>query len=465
MMRIALVSFYSGYYEPVAPGLRAEKGRLHDELKAALGALGEVASWRLIDSVEAAGELRQALLKNPPDIVIALPTVAVFASLLEAAIESVSVPILLLNLEDAEHPFKLETTRIANLIQHSHGLAIQAFCNVLMRRARTFEVVTAKLNEAGFVDNVRAGCSRAVLPRVIRQGKLALFGHVFEAMRDVVLDRQRLERHFGWRVQLIPFSDLRHTFLSIPPAAIQTLDDQLRQRFQIAEMPREEWARSLRLACAYQTLCRQHEITGGALNSHGASGLDDPEIGILSALALSLLTEQGISLAEVGDLQTGIALFLARQLGVSAMYAELDFVDREKNRWFIANSGELDLGMTDPARPVFIRSNANFQGACGGGAAFDAAVRPGPATLFSFTEGPKESYRLIVAQGEVLQERSDVLQLVNCTFRPREVSALEGFHDWCAGGAVHHAALSPGHIGRSLQSISAGLDIHCRTIC
>jgi L-arabinose isomerase len=200
------------------------------------------------------------------------------------------------------------------------------------------------------------------------------------------------------------------------------------------------------------------------LNSHGDNGLHDSEIGIMSALALSLLSDDGISLAEVGDLQTGVALFLARQLGARAMYAELDFVDRENDRWFIANSGEMDVGMIDSGRPVWLRSNVNFQGVCGGGAAFDAAVRPGPATLFSFTEGPKQTYRLIIAEGEVLSERSDLLQLVNCTFRPQGVTALEAFRDWCAAGAVHHAALSPGHIGNSLQGISDVLGIECRAI-
>jgi L-arabinose isomerase len=426
--------------------------------------VGEVMAWRLINSAEAAREVREALLKNPPDIVIALPTVAVFAALLEAAIESVDVPILLLNLEDSEHPFKLETTYIANLIQHSHGLAVQAFSNVLMRRGQAFEVATTKLNGAECVDELRARCAAAMSPRALRLKKLALFGHVFEDMRDVLLDRQRLEKQLGLHVQLISVSELKETYRTIPAAAIQTLNAQLRQRFQVAEMPQEEWMRSLRLVCAYRTLCQRHQIAGGALNSHGPSGLDDSEIGIMSTLALSLLTDDGISLAEVGDLQTGIALFLARQLGVRAMYAELDFVDRENNRWFIANSGELDLHLVDPKRPAWIRSNVNFQGACGGGAAFDAAVQPGPATLFSFTEGPHESYRLIVAQGEVLPDRSEVLQLVNCSFRPRGVSALEGFGGWCAAGAVHHAALAPGHISRSLQTISHRLGIHCLTI-
>nr|AUN37481.1 hypothetical protein [uncultured bacterium] len=91
-------------------------------------------------------------------------------------------------------------------------------------------------------------------------------------------------------------------------------------------------------------------------------------------------------------------------------------------------------------------------------------MQPGPATLFSFTEGPNESYRLIVAQGEMLRDRSEVLQLVNGTFRPRGVSALEGYHEWCRSGAVHHAALVPGHIGGALKKISTALGLHCMTI-
>jgi L-arabinose isomerase len=91
-------------------------------------------------------------------------------------------------------------------------------------------------------------------------------------------------------------------------------------------------------------------------------------------------------------------------------------------------------------------------------------MQPGPATLFSFTEGPNESYRLVIAEGEILAQRSQVLQLVNCTFRPKQISAIEAFDDWCAGGAVHHAALASGHIGSFLQNISRSLNIGCRII-
>lgn len=464
MMHLALISFCSRYYESIAPELAEEKGRLHDRLETALRPLGKIRTWRLVDSVATASEACRQLMQEQPDVVIVLPTVAVFAELFEPAVRSVGAPIILLNLEDEEDAFDLATTRMANLIRHSHGLAVQAFSNILMRQGRAFDVFMDRIGEAGFAERLRAQCAASVLPHTLRTLKLALFGHVFEAMRDIVLDRRRLVDRLGLRVQPIPFVELLEIFRAVPTSDVQMLDDQMRHRFQIAPIPQEEWARSLRLACAYKALCQKHKIAGGALNSHGVSGLDVPEIGIMSTLAISLLTEEGVSLAEVGDLQTGVALFLARQMGVPATYAELDFVDREQNRWFIANSGELDLAMIDPQRPVWIRSNVNFRGHCGGGAAFDAALRPGPATIFSFTEAVGETYRLVIAEGEILAERSEVLQLVNCTFRPRGVSAIEGYRDWCMGGPVHHAALSPGHIGRQLQKMGDSLGIHCRIV-
>ncbi len=463
-MNLALVSFYSRYYEPVAPGLREDKGRLHDALERALRPLGTVRGSRLVDSPEEAARVGSQLAQDPPDVVIAVPTVAVFAELLEAALRAVNAPVILLNLEDSDHPFELAATRMADLIRHSHGLAVQAFGNVLMRQGRAFEVVTGRLGDEGLGAELGACCSAAVLPRVMRTRRLALFGHVFEGMRDVALDSRLLEERLGLQVQTIPFAEVREAYRSVPAADIRDLGGRLRRRFQVGPMPPEEWARSLRLACAYQALCRRHAISGGALNSHGPSGLDDPEVGIMATLALSLLTEDGISLAEVGDLQTGVALLLARLLGRPATYAELDHLDRERDRWFIANSGELDLAMVDPLRPAWIRSNANFRGRCGGGAAFDAGLCAGAATLLSFTEGPAGRHRLIVAEGEILPERSEVLQLVNGAFRPRGLSAAAAYRDWCLSGAVHHAALSSGHIGRQLRSVGAALGIECRVI-
>jgi L-arabinose isomerase len=266
-------------------------------------------------------------------------------------------------------------------------------------------------------------------------------------MRDVALDARLLEERLGLRVQPIPFAEVREAFRAVPAGDIRDLDGRLRRRFQVAPMPPEEWSRSLRLACAYRALCLRRGVSGGALNSHGASGLDDPEVGIMATLALSLLTEDGVSLAEVGDLQTGVALLLARLLGHPATYAELDH-----------------LAMADPLRPAWIRSNVNFRGCGGGGAAFDAALRPGPATLFSFTEAAAGAHRLVVAEGELLPERSEVLQLVNGVFRPRGIPARAAYREWCMSGAVHHAALSSGHLGRHLRTAGSALGIECRMV-
>lgn len=461
-MNLALVSFYSRYYEPVAPGLGEEKGRLHDTLENALRPLGTVQAWRLVDSADTAARIRGHLTRDPPDVVIAVPMIAVFAELLEAALPRLDTSVILLNLEDAAHPFDLAATHMPDLIRHSHGLAVQAFANLLMRQGRAFEMVTGRIGDEGLADELRTCCAAAVLPRVLRTRRFALFGHVFGGMRDVMLDIPRLEERLGLRVETIPYASVLAAYRAVPAGDERDLNEQLRCRFRVASMPQEEWTRSLRLACAYRALCRLHGVAGGALNSHGASGLDDPEIGIMATLALSLMSEHGVSLAEVGDLQTGVALLLARLLGKPATYAELDYLDRD--RWFIANSGELDLAMIDPQRSAWIRSNVNFRGRCGGGAAFDAALRPGPATLFSFTEGPAKTHRLIIAEGEILPERSEVLQLVNATFRPRGVAALDAYRHWCEGGAVHHAALSPGHLSRHLRKVARTLGLDCRVV-
>ena len=100
VLGVALTS--AAQSSPVAPGLAGEKGRLHDELEALLRGMGEVVAWRLVNSVAAASQVQETLKQNPPDVIIALPTVAVFAALLEAVVDSVDAPVVLLNLESAE---------------------------------------------------------------------------------------------------------------------------------------------------------------------------------------------------------------------------------------------------------------------------------------------------------------------------------------------------------------------------
>jgi len=68
----------------------------------------------LLDSVDPTAWVSLLLAQVTPDVVTAMPMLAIFAKLLLAAIRSVDVPVALLNLKDAEHAFDLATARVAN---------------------------------------------------------------------------------------------------------------------------------------------------------------------------------------------------------------------------------------------------------------------------------------------------------------------------------------------------------------
>jgi L-arabinose isomerase len=144
-----------------------------------------------------------------------------------------------------------------------------------------------------------------------------------------------------------------------------------------------------------------------------------------------------------------------------AMYTEVQVMDERRRAIVIANSGEGEDGVRDPRAKSSIIGNANFRGTHGRGASFAYPLKPGAATLLSFTPTPKNArpYRLIAAEGAILRDRIPDAGALAGFFRFANVDLHTGYRRWLEAGAVHHAATTHGHWAREIADVAQLLDI------
>jgi L-arabinose isomerase len=441
--RAGLLVPYVPFYEGIV-SLRAEKEAFARSVAAILGEFAEVCSSGLVCSEEEARKAGAEFAAAEVDAVVVVPSVAVFGALPLAAVENLDLPVAIWNLQPASGiP---EDYDIRSLIRNSGGLGVQALANTLAREGRHFEVMFSAERESVPEKLIRLLRVAAVAAR-LRRARFGRIGSVFPQMTDVVMDTAAWP---GAAVVDVPPQDIAMSFREAPDSDVAARIVEIRQ-YAVVAISEDELARSARISVALDALVERHQLDGGAFNCHGENCLRNPDIGVVACYGVSRQTSEGKPFSCTGDLPTGIALWIMRQLAGAVVYGELDLVDRVHDIVLLANGGEGDFAAAHGE--VTIAGNENFEGLHGRGASLRFAIAPGPATIVSFTP-MGVGYRLVIGEGEILEKRLPHLGVFHAAFRFRGVRADCAFERWCEAGAVHHIAIAPGQWKAELARIA-----------
>ncbi|MGH2949109.1 MAG: hypothetical protein ACRDPC_23130, partial [Solirubrobacteraceae bacterium] len=216
-------------------------------------------------------------------------------------------------------------------------------------------------------------------------------------------------------------------------------------------------ARSARFAAALDGLDARLEVAAGAMNCHVPEIRLGEQPGIAPCFALGRETSRGVPWTCAGDVVTAVAMLTLKLLGGAAVYHEIQALDHGSDEALLANSGEHDLALADPAERPLLHENPWWDGAC---ARFSPT--PGPATLVGFTPHADEpsGFRYVVAEGEFTGRRLPGVGTVNAAFRfggGEPVGAA--WERWARAGVNHHSAATPGRFGDAVAAVAAQLGV------
>jgi len=440
-MKLGLLATLSTAYERMPADLidrkAAEASTAARVLARATG--DEIVLVGPVSSVEEGERAGARLLAEDVYAVVVLPTIATMAAFPWAAVEQLSVPVVIWTRVDADP----SPSDVPQLVYGSAPVGATAIGNVLARHGRAFRSTAGP-------DPGRRALALLHAARASRSLRGAAFAHVggeiWPGMLDVTLDRSRFTAVFGAHIVDVE-PDWSAPPAELPGVGADELDPQAAER-------------SSATAGAIVAACRRAQAVGGAIHCHGSVFAQNPSAGVVCCAASTLLATQGIPMACTGDDCTAVALFLAQQLGGAAQYLELDAPKAALDECLCTSGGEGDLRMA--ADGVRACENQFFSGAAGRGAAVDFVLRPGPATVIAFTP-VGDGFRIIAAEVGVLADAPPPLGIPRGYVR-FPGGALQGFDWWCEAGANHHLALTPGHHGDAVRDFATLHDIESRVL-
>jgi len=455
-LRIAYLPFYVDYYEGICPDFPREKMALAQQCAKVLAQHGEVV-WdgELIRDVASAAAIGQKLSAQNVDCVVIVTTIAVFAAIPWAALQHLGVPILIWNAQQIERVGKGYS--MVEIVRNTGQIGTQALANTLLRQGRTFRIIT------GYRKSKRTAMELARFFRVLRaaavlrKARLLSIGAPFPGMVDVELDRQYLAQHLGASAIDLGVEDLNRAYAAVPETEVKKHAKQLKATHKVENLTRDETLRSARLSEALKALAEGYDVAAGSLNCHGANCLRNEEIGITACYGLGVQNGLGRPFTCTGDLPTALAMLLLKTLSGAAMYTEVQVMDEKRRAVVIANSGEGEDALRRKGCHSIVRGNTNFKGVHGRGASFAYPLEAGPATIVSLTPTPNHArpFRLIAAEGEILDEPLPDAGSLAGFFRFAHTDLHDGYTRWLEAGAVHHAGTTSGHWSREISEVAA----------
>lgn len=456
---MGVVITYNRMFDAAMPaGFREERVASSTSARAVLERLGDCTVAPVVDGPDSVDGAVAALAGRDLDALVVIPSVATPpAWALDVARRLGPVPVIVLAVRELdETPAAYDTEQAT---RHSALVGASMITNSLLRAGVHFQLVLATAgDETGAAAQLETALAAGRAAAAVRRARLARIGSPIAGYADVEADDGDLDA-LGISCSDIGAEDLKRWAGEVTPSEIVSTAAAA-SRLGSTQVGDATLHRASRVACVIARAVRETRSTAGTVNCHGPLVRDNPDLGVTACLALSLLARDGIMLSCTGDLPVALALAMGQAVAGAALYAELYAVDRPGDWILAANGGE---GDTRAARHGSVRllPELHYLGVHGAGVAVAFEYEPGPITLASITplRGARGGWRLVLADGCVIDSRHQAMEGPNAMIRIDGVPALTAYAAWCDAGASHHAAISPGRWSTELVVAAAYLGI------
>lgn len=342
--------------------------------------------------------------------------------------------------------------------QGIHGA--QDTANAMVRAGRAFTVVTDDWRSDAFRESIGAWARAAAAVTRWRELRIAVIGYAMNGMGDIRVDEHALLRTLGPQVDALAPGVLHRAAVAVEADAVAALlaaeDEQFEVDPRLLSAEREEHARM-------QLGVERVLLAGGyaAYSAHFGAIAEDGRFGRLPLAAASSLMAKGYGYGAEGDTLTAALMCAARTLLGETQFTEMYAMDFATDSILMSHMGEGNWRLARPDRPVRLIKRPLGIGGLGDPPTFLFQYAPGPATLATLVSLGGERFRLLVAEGEVLDTAElPHLEMPYGHFRP-ESGVRDCMDAWLRLGGPHHQVLNPGRQAHAWQRFSelAGLEL------
>ena len=423
------------------------------EIADALAAYGDVLHPGLVEEEEQAAAAARLFNAEDVDIIVALELAYTKGLVPARCLLDTTAPVLVWNTQKIP---RLGESDGFDVVMLNSGMAgMPELTAVLVRTKREFALVTSRFDDPDGRRRVREVIQAAAIRRRLHEARVALVGHPFEGMTDLMFDGLSLRQQIGPVVWPLEPEKIAQRVGEISQEDVDAAIVTDRARYTV-EMEPALFERSVRLALALESVAKEHRFD--AFTAFDQVWLSDPRVGIIPSYGTGRLCEIGIPASPEGDVNTAVAQLILQELAGQATTLENYVIDFENQAVMFSHDGHGNPAMGTPGA-VRVKHSIYYQGVHGFGAGFEFAYEPGPITNLALVLVGDGRWRFVISEGQLLP------------FPPRSISAPQTLFkhdtlpiaDWCDGwlraGATHHMGAAQGRWTSQLLHLARMLGI------
>ncbi len=423
------------------------------EIADLLGEYGDVVHAGLVEDEAQAAAAARLFNAADVDVIVALELAYTKGLVPARCLLDTTAPVLVWN---AQRIRRLGEDDGFDVVMLNSGMAgMPELTAVLIRTGREFALVTSQLDDPDGRRRVGEVIQAAAVRRRLREARVALVGHPFEGMTDLMYDGLSLRQAIGPVVWPLEPEKVAVRFGEIAQADVEAAMAAERERYTV-EMEAPLFERSVRLALALESVVKEHRFD--AFTAFDQVWLTDPRVGIIPSYGTGRLCEIGIPASPEGDVNTAVAQLILQELAGQATTLENYVIDFDSQAVMFSHDGHGNPALGTPGA-VKVKHSIYYHGVHGYGAGLEFAYQPGPITNLALVTVGQGRWRFVISEGQLLPFPPRSISAPQTLFKHDTLPIAEWCDAWLRAGATHHMGAAQGRWTAHLLHLARMLGI------
>lgn len=293
--------------------------------------------------------------------------------------------------------------------------------------------------------------------------RIGMFGHLYPGMIDFGYDPTMMYTTFG--VTTVPILDsvVLKAYREVSPEDTQALTETLTSKYTVdPDFKGQELTNSSRLALAMDRVATETGLDAATV--YCQSMWQNPDIGVVPCIGVSLLEQKGVFFSCEGDVLTALCGLMLGGLSRQAIFTEIWANDFDNDQFLMGHSGQMNLSLFEGnTSSVRVSRHPWWNGCCGRGACLQVKMPAGQATLLGLSPIQGNRWRMIVSSCEVTDRDPTPLGAPNFFIRLNK-PITQYLEDLGQIGAAHHLAMAYGDWTNHLKALAKLFQVEYRSI-
>jgi L-arabinose isomerase len=391
-------------------------------------------------------------------LLVILPVAYASSGAAEAALSTVSMPILIVSTAwDYNIPYDADSD-ILRINQAVHG--VQDIANILTRRERPFNIRAGHFSDTDFVRKLNRACRVGAAASLFYSGRSGQIGGELEGMLDFSYSLDDRPSRLQFQKILLEADELVKCSGKVKKERKDEYKRWIENNFTLPpDITKEELQINAQYALGLEDLVRKHDLDAIALNF---SALINDGCKTLPFFGSSKMLADGIGYGGEGDTLTALLNSAIYTINPQTTFSEFFSSDFGRNELLLSHMGECNIALAASA-PITLKMRSFPWGDVVRPAVPVFQMKPGRVSICSISERPKKNgFQLIVVCGEVVASpeypRLDV-PYTKIKFSKDIGKTLEAYS---LLGGNHHMVLSYGDMRDDLKLLAryCGMEYH-----